>query len=355
MTATTSNTAPVKGLFSGILLLTGLAISGCDHGPLASTAEINQHIGSKVIVPRFEQAATQAQLLDGEINSWCAASANATNAASKQPMQDAWRAAFESWQAASVFIFGPLSEERRLRIAFFPDARQLVENRVDALLADTAPPNIANASAPVQGYPALEYLLFGSPPSSPNTCLSLQAIASHLAFELEQLALAWPAYVDQEFAVSGDAGLTALVESITRAVVTIRDDELGVPLGNSSGNAAKPALATSPYAQASINAMQAQLSSLLAILNGAGGPGLAHRIRTLGGGNYSDDVVALIQQTSAALGRIELPFGAALTDTAARVDLYAIFDGSFRQLRNQIQDLGGAVGVTPGFNASDGD
>lgn len=339
-----------KTLWTLALLSAGLA--GCNDDRVASTVQINQYEADSVILPRVQASRDSAQQLAQAISSSCQQN-NALDEA-----RPAWRRAFLDWQAASAFSFGPLSEETRQRIELFPDPRNLVQQRSDALLAAEQAPtqqDIARATAPIQGFPALEYLLFGPVNQHPQACATARAISQHLADRLSQLQSDWQSYLSQVFINGETASLTVLVEAITRAIVVIRDDELGAVLGNETGNAARPQWASAPWSGASIAAMNAELDSLLAMINGSQGPALAHRMRSLGAGLYAEDLSALILQTQAALGRTVLPLSQAVTQESSRQALYGIFDGVFKQLRNRVQDLGGAVGVTPGFNANDGD
>lgn len=338
----------------GFAVVAAMTLSACTDNTPTSANDINAAVGRSVIVPAFTQSAQDASALAVTAKAACAEAPSA----SLDDVRAAWKKAFVSWQTASVFNFGALTEEQRQRVEFFPDERNLVEARVNDLLQRDPAPTVTDvnaASAPAQGFPALEYLLFTDRVDQTNGCAVVTAIADSLAARLSTISAGWPSYVEGTLATSEDDGLTLLVEAITREVVTVRDDELGTPLGNANGNAPQPQLSASPYAGIAIEAMRAELSSMAAIIGGAGSKGLANRIRENGAGTYADDVLALIEQTSAALNRLDEPFQEALVDGDGRAELYAVHDGVFRELRNRVQDLGGAVGVTPGFNASDGD
>lgn len=330
-------------------------LAACQSGGDFASVDINLTLGDQLIVPSFAKAAASSQAMASTVAGFCASPATA----SKADVQAAWKLAWKDWQAASVFQFGPMDDEQRLRIEFFPDERNLVEKQVDAMLAASTPPTedtVEKGTAPIQGFPAVEYLLFAQRTTTPNDCAALTAISAHLSRRLTQTSDAWATFAVNEFAKSGDAGLQQLVEAIKTEVVTVRDNELGIPLGQKSGNAPQAALASSPYAQESIPAMQAELDTMAAILSGPNGVGgLADRIRENGGEQYTNNLLQLIQSTRDELGRVQRPFGDAVVDNSRRQQLYAIFDGSFKTLRDAINQLGPAVGVSTGFNATDGD
>ncbi|MGJ8669010.1 MAG: imelysin family protein [Oceanococcus sp.] len=340
----------MKIFYSLMIATLAIALSSCDEAPLADNNAINLHIAEEIIEPAFAKTAAASEQLATNSAALCAAFNAANLAITRQAWKDTWFA----WQAASIFTFGPLSEEARLRIEFFPDDRDLVESRSEDFLQDPSV-ELNQLSAPVQGLPALEYLLFSPRDQRQVICPAVSHIGEFLNNSLQSIHQAWPDYIEQNFALSDSAGLTQLVESVIREVVSVRDDELGRPLGNNNGNAALPQRVSSPYAEQSLNAIVAELNGIEQLFRGEGGPALGYRIRSLGGGVYEDDVLALIGQTRNGLDSIDSALVTAVTQATSRAQLYQVYDGAFAQLRNQIQDLGGAVGVVPGFNANDGD
>lgn len=117
--------------------------------------------------------------------------------------RDSFRRAVGTWAQAEVIRFGPITEENRLdRVLFFPDRRGLGLRQVQAALASkdpsfTDPSKLAGKSVAVQGFGALEFVLFGNDSDALGTpggafrCAYGRAIAGNLAAIAAAVDKAW--------------------------------------------------------------------------------------------------------------------------------------------------------------------
>jgi len=111
-------------------------------------------------------------------------------------VQDAWHA----WAAAQHTRFGPIQFlTRSVRIQFWPDRRGKTSKHLNALVArenaaDLEPVKFSKTSVAVQGFPALERLLFTGEPTAPGfefRCSVVLAIAGNLETIASNLLRDW--------------------------------------------------------------------------------------------------------------------------------------------------------------------
>ena len=114
------------------------------------------------LLPRYDALvrATAAQK-----DAWGAFCAK-PEAAGVDALKDAYRTAGDAWNAVEFITFGPVTLSLRAdRFSFFPDRRNAVARAMAEVIGDNdadrlAPERFAQASAAVQGLPAMERLLF---------------------------------------------------------------------------------------------------------------------------------------------------------------------------------------------------
>jgi predicted lipoprotein len=248
-------------------------------------------------------------------------------------------------------------------VQFFPDENGLVSQQVEGLLAASDPVNeqsVSSSTAPLQGLPALEYLLFGENASSQFTstsrrCEVSKAISAHLARRAAILNADWLLQVDS-FVAGGQSSLGKTTVAVESAISNIRDNELGNPLGLRGQGAASPELVETPWAKISFATLDSALTSIENIMVGDGNQaGLANLLSQYQNAEYSDQLLALITDVKATLNDENNSLFNAVSDGQAATRLTALFDGDFSELRNQMQTLGQRMGIDDGFNADDGD
>jgi uncharacterized protein len=117
--------------------------------------------------------------------------------------RDSFRRAVGTWAQAEVIRFGPITEDNRLdRVLFFPDRRGIGLRQIQAALAARDPgltdaAKLAEKSVAIQGFGALEFVLFGTDSDALATaggafrCAYGRAIAGNLAAIATAVDRAW--------------------------------------------------------------------------------------------------------------------------------------------------------------------
>lgn len=181
------------------------------------------------------------------------------------PAEDALseaRAAFanalDDFGRVSVLRFGPLSAASRFeRLFFWPDARGIGLKQVQTLIASSDSGGLAGGmegkSAALQGFPALEFVLFGTGAdtlSAGNTlrCGVAAAISANIAGIAGDLATDWAPGTAFETSFSAPAPDRdpyrseaevdgELVKALSTALQFVRSAELSPPLGEDPSKA----------------------------------------------------------------------------------------------------------------------
>ncbi len=358
MTRSTALSIPLSGLVLSLCLVA--CGGGGNDQDAGTTSAINEQAINNVIIPGNQRFAASTLSLRDQAENFCAQGADI------DALQLAWLQAMSDWQSIQLVNFGPADEETRLRVQFYPDERGRVATQVDDVLADSQPitvNRIANATAPLQGLPALEYLIFARDAESlfdaadtgARRCDLLLAISSHLSTRSADLLAAWQA--DAEFRVTRDIdGIADLTEAVITHVVFLRDDKLGRPLGIRNGNVPQPQNCESALSGSSSENLRDALSAIETLFTGMGdNPGLDDGLIGAGYLDYLAQVLNALGESRGTLDTLTLPFCEAIADDENRDRLFMLFDGPLRELRNLMQELPGRLAVNTGFNANDGD
>lgn len=282
------------------------------------------------------------------------AQADCTPVALMVPYKSVWQA----WLPVGGFLIGP-TETAAPHVAFWPDARGFTQRTLKSLVDDEnpvidSPESFAEVSVAGKGLFALERLLFdpvfNTYGEGSYTCRLVQAVANDLAAEAAALEAGWRDGFAMTLTTAGapdnatyldeSEAIRALYTQMLAALEFTADQRLGRPLG--IFDQPRPERAEARFAAR----------------------GLANAV------GATQAVVALAE----ALADWELPLTQAaleaVFDTAAQIDDAAFADvedpaARFRlevlqQKVNAVaaaieQEIGLPLGITPGFNAADGD
>jgi len=308
----------------------------------------------------------------------------------RQPSADGFaavRAAFQSgmdaWMPVQHVHVGPVSLQTRTeRIYFWPERKNAVTRQVGALLqsgdaAALAPDQLAQASVAVQGFPALQLLLYeGDDPAQPflagdpaaaYRCAYGAAVARNLKAIAGQLVDGWTAAIGVLAAVppqSGkDYGLPDSPKETAQQMFTdlltlfqlVGDFKLGLPLDESLEKP-KPKLAESWRSGRSLRNVGLNLDSAAAMY----GKDRASGFRSLlppGADNDAIDqqIIDGFATAIAAQRAVSMPLDVAVADPVGRPQVETLL-ADIRQVRNLVsQRLAPVVGLSLGFNGLDGD
>jgi hypothetical protein len=308
-----------------------------------------ERIVTELVVPGYAALAASA---DEHVRDWESFCAGPDESGFAQLRRSYGRLA-DAWASIEFVRSGSGAEDFRAeKFYFWPERKNAVERALNALLAAAKPEELApeamrNASAAIQGLPALERLLFDAGASKDDfrdsaaaqfRCQAGEAIARNAAAIAGEIS---SSFSIGKLAITGEAK-AALATDIVSAYATIKDRKIEPVLGKDR-NAARPRLAEAWRSGRSLRNIEINLRSLATAANIAleGIPeevslpftteqarriaaGLAGDLGALAAGERRSDVVLLRDAIDAA------------EDTA-------------------LIEIPAALGVTIGFNSLDGD
>ena len=358
--------APVLGLLSLLAILAGPALAA--EADEATQAAIVEKAVTRVIVPAFQRLAETASNTAARLEASCTEPDEEGIEQSQARFRDLVRA----WARVDFLRFGPLSDEGRYeRFAFWPDPRGVARRQIRQMLTREAPVllqqgALKSQSAAVQGLPALEILLFESDlplsdPAAAYRCQLAAAVGKNLASLAAEARDGWlgqngwsrlmarPGPENPVYRSRAET-LTELLKAILTGVEQMADQRIRPALGEDAASA-RPQLA--PYHRSGATAEYLVASAL----------GLQEfvaksDIMTLlpaDKGWIANSVSFEIENLITALRGLSGPAEALFTDPDQRGKArYA--QGVLSSLKSLFHDqFSPAVGLSPGFNALDGD
>lgn len=339
---------------------------------------------TEVIRPGYAALIEATGALQSKVEALC----NAPSAGALDAAKTAFAAAVEACSKVEIFRFGPIADNQRYeRLFYWPDPKGIGRRQLQDALSKqdealTEPDELAGKSVALQGFPALEYLLYGDgaetlseaaavvdgeePLPGVNTPGTFRCnFASSVATDIDRIARSvsegWregsayeksflgPAPDDPRYHSPKEVTLD-LFKSFTAGIELVRDQKLGKPLGASPGEA-KPKLA-------------AFWRSGLTFANAAGN---LEGVRTLfaqGGfaqvvANESpgveNSVLFDLAHAIEVLNSIHEPMADVVNDEDLRAKIEAL-RVALRSARDTAADMiSRSAGLAFGFNATDGD
>ncbi|MDG4720291.1 MULTISPECIES: imelysin family protein [Thalassospira] len=334
------------------------------------------HLLTKVMPPKLDDFHDATGDLTKSITDFCAS----PDADDLKDVQEDFHNAMDIWQEIQPWRMGPLvAKGRDQHIEYWPDkhgtaARQFRKLLFSKPASYTDPVQLAEASAALQGFPALEEVLFDDSNIDHLTkgdedgvflCQYGTAIATNLQTITGELRDEWPEFAEAMATAGPDSmdyptakfAATDLYRALHEGLLIISTQKLGRPLGENEKDA-KASRAESEVSKRSLRNVAHNLTGLLAIYDGkwgdvgTEGAGLASLIDS----SLLDRSFRLNWQTvtDAVLERPE-----SIDTLLAQSDGYQ----SLVDLKSQIDflitlvenDIGGTTQLGGGFNALDGD
>ena len=368
----TSRRHAALGCLALLLAVTG---AGAEAADLAAYRRLNVGLAEQHVIPRYEALAAATAALDEDTAAFCAA----PGGAGLDGLRDRFREAQAAWMGVQHLRFGPVQFLLRYdRFAFWPDQRNTAGRHLGALLAGGDPAALeprafARGSVAVQGFPALERLLFGKDAAQLTEagdaaafrCRVLRRIAGNLAVMSRGTLDGWR---------TGDSAYRRVLETTGEDNAYYRDDKeasldffkafhgslqmiadlkLARPLGAEAAKA-KPRRTESWRSEASLANLQANLRALEELY--AGPAGFSTLVVSVAGDRDLDQ--ALRDRLKAALAAAEAirpPLSSALGDAEERGKVERLL-AEVRALQGlATQRLAAALDLPVGFNAFDGD
>ncbi|MCW8841835.1 MAG: imelysin family protein [Rhodobacteraceae bacterium] len=323
--------------------------------PTTDHAALIQAVTNKHILPRYEALAETGATLAETATQHCSGTGPALRAA--------WGKAFDAWIGVSHLRFGPSeTDNRAFSLAFWPDSRGktpkaqrgLILKGDDTLLMPAA---FAVQSIAVQGYYAMEYLLydpeFATLGAEGFRCDLVKAMAGNIALVTAAIRDDWVNGYAQTLITAGAEGnaryqtqaegVQELFKALGTGLQVTSDMRLQRPLGTL--DRPRPARAEARLSGRSVRHVILSVEALdeLAGLLSTGAPSLA--------GQFHDGF-GYVREAALAL---DDPTFATVSDPGKRLNIETL-QAVLEDLREIAAiELGAHLGVVAGFNALDGD
>lgn len=280
----------------------------------------------------------------------------------REPVRDAFRDALSAWMGVQHIRFGPAkSQDRHYRFQYWPDKHGQGARQMRRLLA--APigdmPDarlIGQKSVAIQGFPALEQLLFPSrePKAEERAkrCRLAQAISGNLA-EMASLTLAdWKSYKPKD----PQEMIATLVRNLTEQLQIIADLKFKRPMGKSAKEA-RPRRAESWRSGRSFENIRQNYLALAALFNGGSG---AHGLRSAMArdgedGDAANAIAEHLSYGAAQAGKQKQTLSQIVGTQQGRALVTFLVQHTNATRELVLEHLAPALGVEMGFNAQDGD
>jgi uncharacterized protein len=332
-----------------LLLLTPPASAQTQGSLDAWKAVVSNHA-----IPRQVRFAHAAAELLADLRQACPA----PDSAALDKIALSYRRAFVAWAGVRHLRFGPqLTDDRQFRIEFWPDRKGITDRHLrDALTRPQLlePGVLAGASVAIQGFPALERLLFDDQePLVGQRCALAVAVAGNLATLAADLAEAWKAGTDVP---EGVEGLRATLSALQTGLQVIRTQILEDPMGDSPDKA-RPRRAEAWRSGLSGELLEAEAQALQALAVGDEGEGGI--VEGLRNDPRQTEIATIVENSFILLLRAIAPFrdtlDAAYADSAQRAALTDLLQATRDSDEMIVTWLAPSIGVPLGFNALDGD
>ncbi|MGB3183290.1 MAG: imelysin family protein [Cyclobacteriaceae bacterium] len=362
-----------------ILILTAftLLIQGCssDDGG-GSVNEFDrqamlQNIGNNMIVPAYDNLATEVGDLRSAINTFT----NAPTEGNLQSARSAWEDAYTAWQYAAPFNFGPADTDvgmLSVLISTWPVDVALVEQRIGN--GDLA---MNSLDRDTRGFLTIEYLLYED--SKPDTEIVadfigeananrrayLEAVVNDIDTKVGAVDAAWDTYIDTFVSNDGTSpgsSVSLLFNEFNRHFELIKNFKIGLPAGTRPGQAGPAPETTEAYYSG--KSLDFALYSLEAAdnvwygrgLDGMDGIGFEEYLASVPGG---EELVADTQSSWTSLMTVinSIPSQQPLSETVvsnqqAVSDAYTALQQHTRYFKS---DLSSRIGISITYSSGDGD
>jgi len=337
----------------------------------AFAVEFNPQIESMIegyIRPATARFADKAAALPGAVDAVCQTAGTDT----ANGFKAAYSETVEAFSTIHFLRFGPLLDEDRLsRLAFLPDPRGITQRQLRKILAAKnedvhAAEDLADKSVAVQGLTALELIAFSKTGdvalgTDPFQCSYAQAIADNVATIAKNVAGGWTdpdgyssvlltAGPDNARFRTSKEALESLFNSLVTGLIIARDQDVLPALGTSRDKAKAHRFPFSRSAN-SVLFLSGELDGIRQALAGLGLEDLTPEEFTWIYGALEFEFANAKGLLDELRPPLRETFGD--EDSYARVGVLAITLKSIRD--TMALELAGALNLSGGFNALDGD
>lgn len=325
--------------------------------------ELNRAVAEQHVIPRYQRLAEQTAELHRVTEARCN-----EGETGRRTLQKRFADAFLAWQGIQHIRFGPIQVlSRDFRFQLWPDKRGSVGKHLARLLATTDPTQLepetfAAGSAAVQGFGALERMLFDPPGGDADTawrCRVTVAMTGNLQRMAAETLAEWRDGDTAHrlmFATAGKGNAyydsagelqARLLNNLHTQLERIADQKLGRPLGDAPEKAF-PRRAEAWRSALAVPAIRANLQALSELYRIGFAPQLV-------GNALAPSLDDAFNGAIAVLDAAPAPLAGAITDPVG----WAAFDGARQSVLRVKALVGGelteTLGLPLGFNSLDGD
>ncbi|MEZ5669861.1 MAG: imelysin family protein [Alphaproteobacteria bacterium] len=327
-------------------------------------AALNRALVESQAIPRYAAFAESAAALAAAVPTACPGDVDALHAA--------FDTALDDWMLTQPIGLGPVQFQMRgPRVDYWPDRRNTGARQLDDMLRNRppvpGPAELAAGSVALQGFPALERLLYAEQADGLDDyeCALAAAIAGNIAAIGAEMAGEWTApggEAEQIFGAGTEASYyadhadatTALFKGLYQMLEVVLDQKIEAPLGDAI-DAAKPRLAENWRSGRSLRNVVLNLQAAQALFDGSAGDGFDDALAAAGAGALAAEIDAGLADALRISAALTADLPEAVADPALRPQVEALRDAVDRTRDLVGAEMGGALGLQRGFNSLDGD
>ena len=217
-----------------ILLAVGLLYGAVQTVHADSYPRVNVNLAIRYIIPAYQVFAAETARQLAAFEQFCATPNETTLKAARA----AFHTALDAWMSIQHIDFGPIEQAFQIqRINHWPERRNAVDKSLNVLIknqdyAALASDKFTQLSVAVQGFPALERLLFKDTalsqflpesPSSHYRCVLLIAIGRNLANLAQNLSQEWQKNVLPTLGAGGSIYFPKPIDATRRMMTSLRN------------------------------------------------------------------------------------------------------------------------------------
>ena len=346
-----------KRFLGALLLLVSTQVNAAD----------NRALIDEYLLPGYQAMAAANHQLAESAKAFC----QKPDAAGLLQLQGRYNSSMDAWQFIQVVRFGPVEFQlRRHKLQLWPDKRNSVNKHLGRFLSEQnreklAPESFRNSSAALQGYSALERLLFSGDellndgPDATFRCDLVQAIAANLDRLSAEIVQEWKAgdtpfrevlesaAQGNDFFESQEELESKLLNNMHTQLQLMVDEKLLRPLGASTKKA-NGRRAESWRSGRSLQHIRRNLDGLKVLFQVVFLPKLNES-------PLAQELPAAFDQAIKRVDEVGLPLAQAVTDEPERRQLEQLKQALSRLKGLFADDLPKALGLSLGFNSLDGD
>lgn len=318
-----------------------------------------ENYADNIIIPAYADLSTKLGQLETAVNAFLEAPSGTTRDAAKDPFKNAYL----SFENVSAVYFGPASALLLNNyLNTFPSATVKIESAVSSGSYDFTVPVVSDS---LQGFPALDYLLF-----APNAVEKftndeagnkrkeyVQDVITRMKLLVSNTASQWNDSYRATFvnSLKTDVGSSIgfLVNQFAFEMDALKGPRIGWPFGKQSNGIVFADKCEAYYSAISKELAIQNLTSLKNYFTGGAKDGIAEYLLLLKKEQLNSDVLSQFDVALAALNAIPAPMSAAFTNNADKVE------NAYKEVQKLLTliktDVASATGVQITYMDNDGD